>query len=623
MKYNYSGYYKGKVRESADANENNTTGTKFQENHLNGDYDTFLVEYSGDIENELKDIDYADVYLTGKFFALLYVKKGMINNLLERVPQIISVEQNYPYTLSGLTTSQAENFQIINTNNIQLNGEGVIVGIIGTGIDYLNPRFSTPTGKSRIVAIWDQTAEIGPKPQYLSYGTEYTNANLNSAISAYTLGRDPYEIVDHRDETGHGTAIAGIIGGRTLSNNDFFRSLAGQCEFAIVKLIEARESTLEYAGIPKDTKNVYQASNITTAIRYLSDLQIKLKKPMVVYLPLGTNFGARDGSSFLERYIDNLSQRSNFSVVTNTGSQGLGETHTSDIIDYSNAPKNIFVNVDPNQKVVSMAIYTSRLNNIFMSVLSPNGNQINMIPISSSEVQERYITIEENNISLQYFIHETPNGAVSINLRINNAVGGVWKITLNGDILVAGRFDAWLPQKQLLMEETRFLNPDPEITLLTPCTAVNIIVTSYYNEIENTAVLISGRGFSRSGIIEPSVTCDGINILTVGINNSLTVASGAAMGGAILAGTAALVYQWGIVQRNYLDLAPPKLKSLLIASTVREEGVIYPNQQWGYGKLSLSKLQENIEKFSQRNNKEDNYRHLYISIPKEVSQYLK
>ena len=42
---------------------------------------------------------------------------------------------------------------------LNLTGRGVIFGIADTGIDYTHPVFRLGDGSSRILAIWDQTAE--------------------------------------------------------------------------------------------------------------------------------------------------------------------------------------------------------------------------------------------------------------------------------------------------------------------------------------------------------------------------------------------------------------------------------------------------------------------------------
>lgn len=621
---NYSPNFFNKTsRELGIEGINNLTPEKLNEFYLSGNYETYFVEYIGNIIDSLNKLDYANIFITGKFFGILFVEKGMLNQVLENVPEIINIEKNYPYTLSELILSiDNTNYNLVNKGEMTLEGEGVIVGIIGTGIDYLNPRFMTPEGDTRIVAIWDQTIQTGPHPTFFPYGTEYSQNNINTAIKSKVLGRDPYEVVSHKDDIGHGTAIAGIIGGRKLNVEDPFRSVAPKCDFAIVKLEEAREDTLELAGIKKGTKKVYQSTDISSAIGYLSDLQGSLKKPMVVYLPLGSNFGGRNGDTVLERYIDTFTQRRNFSVVMNTGNQGNGETHTSGIIENTGETKDILINVGENQENLSISIYTHRPDIVFISVISPTGQSIRRIPTPTIKEQNKYLIFEENGINIEYFAQEKLTGDISVDMLIRNTTPGIWKIRLSGEYVLSGRYDSWIPQKELLEKETKFLEPDPYITLLTPSTSINSVTTSYYNQIDNGVAPNSGRGFPRNGGIIPSMTIEGFNLLTLGLDKSFIIASGGAMAGAILAGAVSFIYQWGLVEGNNQNLYPPRVKNYLIAATEKDDERIYPNEEWGYGKFSFSKLNEVLNKSSQKlssrkalKQSQDDAKYLYINIP--------
>jgi subtilisin family serine protease len=630
MKFNHIEEPAYKLRELEMQNSSSLSAEDFNYYYTTENYETFFIEYVGDISAVLANIGYAHVYIIQKFFAILFVEKGMLNALIEKVPEIIGVQQNFIYTLSELTInneiSSASDFY---NHNISFNGEDVIVGIIGTGIDFLNPRFITETGESRVVAIWDQTINTGPSPELFPFGVEYKRDTITEAIKTRDKGGSPYEIVPHKDETGHGTALAGIIGGKNLGDGDTLKSIAPNCEFAIVKLDDIKRSTLESVGIDRNTKNVYQGPAIASAINYLYDLQSKLKKPMVVYLPVGSNFGGRDGGSILERFIDSLTQRRDFSVVTNTGNQGKGETHTSGIIEVTGVEKDILINIGKSQSSLSVTIYIRRPDVMHFSITSPSGESITRIPIPTIKEQNKYLTFKKNDINIRYFAQERATGAVNINIMFQNTYEGVWKISLFGESIVNGLYDSWLLQLELLKEGTRFLNPDPKTTLLTPCVATNIISTSYYNQVENNVIESAGKGFPRNGTHEPSLTIGGVNLLTVGLNDSLVLGTGAAMAGAILAGAVALIYQWGIVQGNFTNLSPPRLKNLIIAGTVKEEDKIYPNDELGFGKLSFEVLQEVLLKTSNntRNNKNSGEDEatggLYINIPIELYKYLK
>lgn len=591
-------------------NTNNSITMKSpSEYYLSEDYEVYFVEYIGDAISKIKNINFANIFLTGKFFALLFVENGRLNEVLKLVPEITNIQKGFPYTLSELRiSSNLYSSKTIDKENIMLQGEGVVVGIISTGIDYLNPRFIKANGNSRVLSVWDQSLDQGPVPNGFLVGTEFTEEIINEALRRRNMGENPYSIVNHKDMVGHGTAIAGIIGGAAIEPGDALVSVVPKCDFAVVKLKEAKSNTLRLSGIDRRDIPIYQDSDIAAAIRYLAELQEKLKRPMTVYLALGSNYGGRNGQTVLERYIDYFTQKRDFTVVSNTGSQGNAQGHASGIISRIGEERIIPINVDNSEGNLFFSIYIFKPDNISIGILAPTGERIQTLTIPQVNGEIITFNLGKSTIILQYFSDGYSNGDERIDVLIRNAVGGAWIINLLGEYIVKGKYDMWLIQKELLLQETRFLEADMNITLMTPATAINALTTSYYNQKNNTIVPESGRGFTREGIIKPSVATAGVDILTVGLNNQLIVATGAAMAGALLTGAIAMIYEWGIIRENDLELFPPKMRSYIISSAVRDEGQIYPNPEWGFGRLSFKKLHENLSQLSRRNVKDIDFK---------------
>ncbi|MEG0772452.1 hypothetical protein [Clostridium sp.] len=134
--------------------ESDKINDKFKEFYLRDDYETYVAEYIGDVASSFQKIDYGAIEVTGPTFALISVKPGMLMRLLDEVPEIIYVENSYPFTLSQLERVEASTYtNFMGNTNSNLKGEGIIVGIISTGIDYLNKHFISNDGKTRIVSI--------------------------------------------------------------------------------------------------------------------------------------------------------------------------------------------------------------------------------------------------------------------------------------------------------------------------------------------------------------------------------------------------------------------------------------------------------------------------------------
>ena len=81
-----------------------------------------------------------------------------------------------------------------------LTGQGVLIGFVDSGLDLRHPEFLGEDGTSRVVGLWDMTAQ-GTPPRGFLHGAAYTRAEIATGL------------VDFTDESGHGTAVAAIAAG--------------------------------------------------------------------------------------------------------------------------------------------------------------------------------------------------------------------------------------------------------------------------------------------------------------------------------------------------------------------------------------------------------------------------
>lgn len=603
---------------------------EFRKFYVDEDNENYIIEYLGNVIEGFSKIDYASVWVTSPIFAVASVKKGMVDQLLKDVEEIIYLEKSFPFTFPKLEKIDSkEYYNFLNGEKLEYTGEGVIVGIIGSGIDYLNPRFTFENNESRILAIWDQTLDGGKIPEFSFYGTLFLKDDINKAINANIFGENPYNIVPHIDETGYGTELAGIVGGRKLFTEDPFISVAPSCEYAIVKLKEAKKTTLMLNGVEEVDVPVYEGTDIRFALRYFADLQATIKRPVVVYLPLGTNLGGHDGFSPLERDIDYYVASRGFTIVTNTGDEGLSSTHTSGALTVTEDKKEIEINVGEGQKNLYVSIWLLRPDKISIGIIPPVGEPIERIPAVFTDGEEIFYNISGSKATIKYFI-STSTGDQFVMVFIENVISGLWKIILNGDYIVNGRYDAWLFQRVLLKPGTRFLNPDPFITLTIPSTAFNIISTACFDSKDNSPNPISGWGFTRDNRVQPSVCSASNNILTTGLNGKDVIVNGVSAGGAIISGAAALLMEWGIIKKNDLNMYTPKVKTYLIRGTNRLENIHYPNELCGFGRFSFEEMFKSLESRKVDEDKSNNLkvvdylnRDTYINIPVEIYKRLK
>jgi subtilisin family serine protease len=163
----------------------------------------------------------------------------------------------------------------------QLNGEGVVFGLVDSGIDPNHPAFT-----GRIARIWDQTLPGAGVPEG-GYGAELSNSTLTTS----------------RDTHGHGTHVSGIAAG----DDAVFGGIAPRATLVVVKT---------------DFSDVHIADGIRYIFRVANDLDL----PAVINLSLGGHSDAHDGSDALSQVIDEVSGPGRI-VCCAAGNEGNDNIH--------------------------------------------------------------------------------------------------------------------------------------------------------------------------------------------------------------------------------------------------------------------------------------------------------
>ncbi|MGL6218835.1 MAG: S8 family serine peptidase [Lacrimispora sphenoides] len=200
-------------------------------------------------------------------------------------------ESRYPaHTFPSLyTLNSTANLEQTGVGEVQRNpalalfGQGVIVVVIDTGIDYQHPAFRNSDGSTRILTIWDQTQQKGTPPDTFTFGTEYSRETINAALNS----EDPLSVVPSTDIKGHGTAIASVIAG-TPNVLEAFSGVVPQSDLVIVKLKEAKQNLKSFYFVPDDDL-CFQESALMLGFRYSLTIQKRFNRPVVTCFAVGSN----------------------------------------------------------------------------------------------------------------------------------------------------------------------------------------------------------------------------------------------------------------------------------------------------------------------------------------------
>jgi subtilisin family serine protease len=556
----------------------------------NGDYYQYIVQYQGDIVSEITPESGYYVYVLDDKYAILVVPAQEIEIDIKKpiFKSIVYVKPVEMYTLQEISPIEAANISFIQTNTpLNLTGKGVCIAIVDSGIDYLSEEFMTADGQTRIDHLWDQTVP-NDKERRVPYGTEYTKEQIQEAINANRQGKSPYDIVPSIDNIGHGTNMTGIVG--ATGKNEQLRGVAYDSSFVVIKLSE------DY-GIKKRFHFKAPAYNITAifaALNFLYEYSLNINQPLVIYLPLGSNFGNHKGNHILEEYIEFISSEGGLVVVCGTGNQAANGTHTSGVITEAGQSSIIELQISPEQLELWVEIWTELPNIMSLDIISPSGENTGIIPSIINSTELYNFVFEKTLVRVNYYLPEESSGDELIRIRFYNLIAGTWRIRLTANAILSGRYDAWLPTEGITLEGTRFNMSDYYGTVTNPATSQYTVAAAAYNQNNNNILDYSGRALRSNYVDVVDIAAGGVNTLTVAPNNKTEIVNGTSVSAAVLAGVCALLFEWGVVNGNEPNMYVQTIKAYIERGTDTRKGDIYPNPQWGYGILNVLKIFENI-----------------------------
>ncbi len=592
-------------------------------NYLDDNSPGFVVEYRGDFKGQIDKLDYVCGDPITDTLAVVSLRNEDIDRLRRDVPAIIFIETRSIYTLQEISPENVDTISAVKANPyLNLTGRGVLVGLIDTGINYLNREFIREDDTSRVIEIWDQSIQSNQESG-LHIGTTYSNEEINRAIQLQKSGGNPYDIVPSIDEVGHGTQMAGVIGARGY--NGQMVGVANDCDFLVVKLFESPsfKRILRENNIPEVP--VYNNSEVLSAIEYLRRRSQELRRPLVIYLGVGSSEGSHDGYNITARYISSIASTSGLVFVIGTGNLGAAEGHVVKFIQNAGQIDTVELIMPREMKTFILYIWIQRPNRMSLNIVSPTGEETDFFVSQIYSVNERTFYLIDTQVTVIGLNPENFTGHQTYILTFTNIKAGIWKFLLRGDYVTNGRYDIWLQDKAILPEGTKFINAVASNTLSIPSTARKSITVGYYNGTTGAILAASGRGFNTNDLVNPDIVTAGTDILTISKDgNSVVTVSGSSVATAIATGASALLLQWAVIDGNDVTINSNKVRSLLVYAAERQDFVIYPNEESGYGKLDLLEV-FNILGGSYRNKEdyEEDFKEyyldkLYVRIPKAM-----
>lgn len=552
-----------------------------RERIISNDY-VDIITNLGDYRNELlKSGDSCLQYLTESFLVIYNRRSEETDYSISRygyraIPGLYSLADTTSVNEIGAT-------RLKNLPALGLRGDNVIIGIIDTGIDYRHPAFRFSNGESRIIRIWDQTIQTGNMPDNIDYGSEYTGEMINEALRA----DNPQDIVPSMDTNGHGTFLAGIAAGSEDDENDF-TGVAPGAQIAVVKLKEAKQNLKDYYFV-KEGALAYQENDIMMGVKYLRQLALSQRLPVVICIGLQNNLGSHSGESFISEYLNTVSNALGNMIVVAAGNMANQRKHFLGNLSIGEAETDVEVRVGDNVRGFCMELWGDSPDIFSVSIVSPTGEVVPRIMGGIGNENVYDFIFEDTTVYVSYQISVGYSGAELIFMRFEVPAAGIWTIRVFNTRQVRGRFHIWLPNTEFVGEDTYFLRPEANVTVTSPGNAGGPITVGAYNHYDGSIYLNSGRGYTRTDLVKPDFVAPGVNVYGPLPNNRYGRLTGTSVAAAHTVGAVALLVEWGLNNDYFQLLLNENVKALLIRGT-NQEGAgnrTYPNEEWGYGKLDI------------------------------------
>ena len=438
--------------------------------------------------------------------------------------------------------------------NSNLYGNGILVGVVDSGIDITLPDFRYPDGTTRIRALWDQSIPGNPPDGY-AIGTEYTQAQINVALAVESR-EEREQMIPSRDISGHGTAVAGIAAG-----SGEYQGVAPASELIVVKMASPRAD-----GFPRTTE-------LMQGVDYVIKKAVEYQMPIVVNLSFGNTYGSHDGTSLIERFLDDISNYWKNVICVGSGNEGNSAGHTSGSLAEMQE-EAVQLGVQMNEPGLNVQIWKSYVDEVDISIQNPSGVRVG--PIRENLGTQRFVM--GNTEILLYYGEPSPYSVrqeifLDFLPRQSYVDAGVWQIILTPRHIVEGGYQMWFPSQGALNVGTAFLFPVSRTTLTIPSTASRVVTVGAYDPLTFTYADFSGRG---------------VRITAPEVGGGYAEVTGTSFAAPFVTGSAALLMEWGIVKGNDPYLYGEKVKAYLRRGARPLPGEAeYPNDQVGYGTLCV------------------------------------
>lgn len=453
--------------------------------------------------------------------AALTATAAELRRLIE-VPEVIRIEERrllYPHLdvstpATGAPAARAET---------GLDGTGVVVGLVDTGIDFRHPDFRTADGKTRLAALLDLSAP--PRHPELGdfRGAIWLRDEIDATLAAEAAGQTPADPVTERDRVGHGTCVAGVIAGNGRATGRGLPAgrYVGMAPGAAIIGVQASRNGGES----------FTNTDVLLGVGFIFERAAALGLPAVVNLSLGAQDGPHAGNSNQEVALEKLAppDTSGRAVVVSAGNEGEWDNHAGAWnLSGSHLVRFQVPTSDVSNGTVLVEVWYRGI--LGVRVESPAHKRYGQVDpgggTDSGQTDEGRVIIDNTSPPNPQRVREAV--IILVGPPGKSPAGGIWLLTFAGR---AARYDAWVAEApgrthphflDYVAEDDRLGTPATADTVITVGSVVtrdrwpNVMgsITISRSSVVGQPSLFSSSGPTADGRFKPDLSAPGEWILS-------------------------------------------------------------------------------------------------------------
>jgi hypothetical protein len=397
-------------------------------------------------------------------------------------------------------------------------GAGVAVAHIDFGIDFAHPDFRHPDGRTRLLALWDQSGPMDPlRPNRYGYGRIHVASEIDRALAA----ADPYAALGYhpaRSDSGrgsHATQTMSISCGNGRAGGP--TGLAPEAAMIFVELSTATPQgpPLLSTATEEGATSLGDSVALLEGMDFIADLAGNL--PLVIGASIGRQAGEHDGLTCTEQAMDAfLLAAPGRAICQSTGNYFDRDAHAAGILR-PGQERTLRLNIPAGARLrTEVDLWYPGVDRFRIVLRGPEGVR------EETAAPGQHVKVLAGEREVGRFYHRIcdPNNADNeVTLFLDPfAPAGEWELTLLGEAVADGRFHAWIERTSAKSAHRSRFHPDdvdPTTTLGTICNGFRTLAVGAYDSHQKDRPLarFSSCGPCRDGRLKPDCAAPGVDVL--------------------------------------------------------------------------------------------------------------